>query len=50
VDDVNRAIASSKSCPIDPLPTVFIKEFLQELIPFLTGKKKRGSEITLKIF
>lgn len=37
-DDVQRAItgAASKSCALDPLPTTVLKEFLPELLPFLT--------------
>ena len=27
----------TKSCTLDPLPTAFMKEFLSELLPFLTG-------------
>jgi exonuclease III len=37
-DEVRRTIMSapSKSCPLDPLPTGVLKEFLPELVPFLT--------------
>ena len=38
-DDVRRTItnAPSKSCSLDPLPTSVMKEFLPELLPFLTA-------------
>ena len=39
IDDVNRIITSAppKSCALDPLPTTFMKEFLPELLPYLTA-------------
>ena len=38
IDDVRRVIttAPDKSCALDPLPTTILKEFLPELLPFLT--------------
>src|SRR5664279_117209 len=39
VDDVRSVImcAPSKSCSLDPLPTNILKEYLPELLPFLTN-------------
>ena len=39
IDDVKNIIvyAPSKSCDLDPLPTNVLKEFLPELLSFLTG-------------
>ena len=38
IDDIKRTIMSApaKSCALDPLPTTVMKEFLPELLPFLT--------------
>ena len=38
IDDIKRTITSApaKSCTLDPLPTTVMKEFLPELLPFLT--------------
>ena len=37
-DEIGKIILSapSKSCQLDPLPTYILKEFLQELLPYIT--------------
>jgi len=43
--EIRKLIQStkSKSCSLDPIPTMILKEFLEELLPFVTEMYNRSS-------
>ena len=47
VDEVREVILStkSKSCSLDPIPTAVLKEFLTELLPFVTEMCNRSLQL-----
>ena len=41
-EEIRKQIQSTKSCSLDPIPTTILKEFLEELLPFVTEKCNRS--------